>query len=241
MTQLTADSIIAIASGIRTHCGPIQARWLHGLSTQIPPNSAMLEIGAHKGYITTVLAGCCAGTERRVYSIDHMIGGHCDIVRGSHCWYIDYINNLVRRDMWRYVVPFPMDSLEALKTIGMMGVMFSLVYIDGDHSAERVTAELKAILPMVNPGGFITGDDLALRDNAYNPDVGLTFNEAWDMGLEDQFIYPHSRDPIEGFVQDVPRAVWNTFRNNPDYKPLPNVPGNQFGFQNVKPPLSDAP
>jgi predicted O-methyltransferase YrrM len=50
-------------------------------------------------------------------------------------------------------------SAAALERLAAQGRHFDLVYIDGDHSPEAVTADSERVWPLVRPGGVIIWDD----------------------------------------------------------------------------------
>lgn len=58
------------------------------------------------------------------------------------------------------------DSVEAAKTFP--DEMFDLVFLDGDHSYEGVTADLEAWWPKVKPGAWMSGHDFANPDPRFN-------------------------------------------------------------------------
>ena len=223
---MNINDLLHSSRGIRTHCGEVQARWLHPYATTVPHGSHIIEIGAHHGYITRVLANAVRGSGRYVMSIDHMIGGWCDVERGADCWYLDYWKNL--GSFVDTVIPFPMDSMTALHMLDQMVINSGLAYIDGDHSLERVSLELGLIDRLTVVDGVIAGDDCTLAGNVEVYDKELTFNRCWDGGFRDQFIYAHPHG------LGVPQAVWEFFRGNERYAPLPDVPGNQFGDRKIK-------
>ena len=71
---------------------------------------------------------------------------------------------------------------------------FDWVYIDGDHSADAVAADLSAYWPKIKPGGFLSGDDYGWKDESDRLSVKHAVDEfAGSHGLKariarDQFV-----------------------------------------------------
>ena len=62
---------------------------------------------------------------------------------------------------WDYrerIIPLRMPSVDGLRTVAQSGLVPDLVYIDGDHSAEAVRADLMTTLDLF-PTARIVGDD----------------------------------------------------------------------------------
>lgn len=195
-------------------CGPETGSWLFDLVKQTSNDAIICEVGAFYGYITSILGHACLGSNRKVFSIDHMIGGQCDFKEGTKCIYLDYFNNL--KPVWNHVIPFPMKSREALKIIEMMGPKIELLYLDADHNESDVFDELTSYDKLIPIGGVMCGDDCLPKDKPNS------FNKMWESGDIKQFYH-----------QGVSQAVWEFFNLNPRFEVLPNVPGNQFGFRKV--------
>jgi predicted O-methyltransferase YrrM len=62
----------------------------------------------------------------------------------------------------RNVTVLHMPSSEAARKIADGSIDF--IYVDGDHSFEGVTADIKDYTPKLRPGGIISGDDYDLPE-----------------------------------------------------------------------------
>jgi hypothetical protein len=193
------------------------------------------EIGSLYGHMTLAMAFACVGSNRRVVTIDHMIGHHCmpQNMRPK-CIYLDLIDNLIHFGVWDKVVPFPMKSvgsanidelkeellpkniledsyLQAFEMLVTMGIEFEYEYIDGCHAYENVHREFELYTTLLKSGGVITGDDC----------------QTYQKPFRETFI---NKGVFEGV--NVARAVVEFFGDNDEFEPL-DVPINQFGFRKL--------
>lgn len=195
-------------------CSEMTGSWLFDLVKQTSNDAIICEVGAFYGYITSILGHACLGSDRRVFSIDHMIGGQCDFSEWTKCIYLDYVDNL--KPVWDHIIPFPIKSREAFKLIDLMAPRIELLYLDANHNENDVWNELGSYNKLIPVGGIICGDDCLPKDNPHS------FNEMWERG-----------DITEFYHQGVSQVVWEFFYRNPRFEVLPDVPGNQFGFRKV--------
>ena len=195
-------------------CSEMVGNWLFDLVKQTSNDSIICEVGAFHGYITSILGHACLGSNRKVLSVDHMIGGQCDFAEGTKCIYLEYVDNL--KPVWSHIIPFPMKSKEAFKMIKLMNPKIELLYLDADHNEENVLYELFYYDKLISIGGVICGDDCLPKDKPNS------FNTMWEKGDIEEF-----------YSQGVSQVVWGFFNRNPRFEVLPDVPGNQFGFRKV--------
>jgi predicted O-methyltransferase YrrM len=62
-------------------------------------------------------------------------------------------------------------SSEVLPTL--KPASFDLVYIDGDHSYQSVSEDIKISCTLINEGGIVCGDDLELQAHQVNPFIAM--------------------------------------------------------------------
>lgn len=209
--------ILNQVESIRNLSGPEHVRWLIGLAAQTSDDCYLCEIGTYYGYLSAALALSCADSNRRVLTIDHMIGGICDFPEGDRCTYVDVIDNLIRVGAWSKIVPIPTKSHEALRMLNILKPRIELLYLDGDHNENPVFEELTHYSTFVPVGGVICGDDCLPATGIRSP-----FPDLWRQDNVDAF-YP----------QGVSLAVCKFFRNNPSFELLQSTPYNQFGFRRI--------
>lgn len=216
----------------------IQAEWLFDLVKKTSNNAWICEIGTLYGFLTATMGLACAGTNRRVVTIDHMIGSHCmDMNNRAKCIYLDFINNMLAMGVWERIIPFPMKSwsyndlsiyedqkeiperirnaafLQASDMLLLMKPEFELIYIDGFHTYDNVLQELKLYSKLLKIGGIICGDDC----NAH----GRPFLQS----------FLHNKDHFEQLpAKAVAMAMLEFFNDNDGFEPI-DVPTNQFGFK----------
>lgn len=111
---------------------------------QLAFDADVLEIGSAFGYSTIVLAQVA----RHVTSVDpHIIPGSAE----------EWLLNLERHGLRHKVterVGYSGDALDAFDPGS-----FDLIFIDGDHSEEMVSSDIRMSLPLLRPGGQIALHD----------------------------------------------------------------------------------
>jgi len=215
----------------------VHAEWLYSLACNLSNDAWICEIGTLYGFLTAMFGFSCQTTNRRVVTIDHMIGSHCmDMRSRDKCIYLEFIDNMISLGIWDKIIPFPMKSFsyfgipdfgdtiipeieinnryfQAFEMLLLMKAEFELIYIDGNHSYSNVSEELKRYSELLKPGGLICGDDC----NAY----GHSFLKSF---LFDQKNFED--------VPAVAQAMLKFFNGNNNFEPI-DVPIGQFGFRKV--------
>lgn len=141
------------------------------------------EIGVWKGYTTKRVLRACKDVISQYWAVDFW--------KCSDRW--NYRNRSL--EFWdkRYFVVcrlmywFPqlhvvrMDSLTAARLFPVR--YFDLVFMDADHSYESVVTDIKAWLPLVNVGGFLTGHDYGGKHAGVKKAVDEQFGEGIEIML----------------------------------------------------------
>ncbi|HQT47821.1 MAG TPA: class I SAM-dependent methyltransferase, partial [Acidocella sp.] len=58
-----------------------------------------------------------------------------------------------------YVVPLPLDSLNANETLRHFGLAPDVLHIDAGHDYRAVSTDIAVWWPLLRPGGVMVGDD----------------------------------------------------------------------------------
>jgi hypothetical protein len=213
-----------------------QGEWIFDLIKRLPDDSFICEVGTNHGRMTSVMALSCLDTNRRVVTIDWMVGNYCE--RGideRKNIYLEVIDSFIRLGIWEKIIPLPMSSVNIFtnepfdieqmvetKVISAIDLLFSfnrffdLIYLDGDHSYEIVLKELQLFTKLLPINGVVCGDDMETQNIPFIP-----FIEAW----------PHI-DKFRNVEGNVVQAVFEFFKDNPEFEPQ-YAPGNQFAFKKV--------
>ncbi len=77
--------------------------------------------------------------------------------------YYTFLSNMLLKGHRDIVTPFPQTSLNAAEVFASLRLEVDLAYIDGSHSYEDVSADLKAWYPLLRDGGMLIGDDYTER------------------------------------------------------------------------------
>lgn len=112
----------------------------------------VLELGAHYGFSTVVLAS----TAGLVTSVDWHGG---DVNAGAGDSWPEYRHNLERYDVDRRVITIKDRFERALPMLLERGEEFEGCFIDGEHEEASVARDLELVLPLVVPGGWIAFHD----------------------------------------------------------------------------------
>jgi predicted O-methyltransferase YrrM len=104
---------------------------------------SIVEIGSWKGRSTHALLSGCPGT---VWSVDHFKGSAGEesalIESREHNIWEQFVKNVGN---FKNLLPLKMSSLDAIHQFADKSV--DMVFIDGDHSYEEVTKDIKAWFP----------------------------------------------------------------------------------------------
>jgi predicted O-methyltransferase YrrM len=73
--------------------------------------------------------------------------------------YKTFAANIVDQGLQDYVVPLPLDSVNAAAVLRAKGLVVDLLHIDGGHDLLAVTSDLTTWWPMLRQGGLLLGDD----------------------------------------------------------------------------------
>jgi len=159
--------------------------WLVELIDEVRPRVA-LEMGVWKGASVVRMAtrmqelqidGVVIAVDTWLGSTEHWINDREDLAieGGRPALQRKFMNNVVARGLTDYVVPLPLDSLNAAHLLARVGIGLDLMHLDGGHDHAVVSADLQAWWPLIRPGGVLLGDDY-YPDGAW-PGVKRAFDE----------------------------------------------------------------
>src|SRR6266702_1567915 len=138
----------------------------------------VLELGAQYGFSTIVMAQAA----RRVTSVDWHQGDDSIAAMGGECadtW------EPYRANLARYGVAAKVDArrgrfADVLPALAKQGALFDGVFIDAQHDAAAVQADLDLALPLIRPGGWVAFHDYGRSEATGHPGFGVT-------GVADRF------------------------------------------------------
>lgn len=134
---------------------------LYQLAVQVPGDGVTLEIGSYKGRSTIALA---KGAERGGHDLVHTVDPHTGDRQALEWGSVDEI--LSERDFKRnirqagvddYVVSYTMTSNELAGLWESQKIR--LLFIDGWHSYDAVTDDIRNWVPLLTPTGVVAIDD----------------------------------------------------------------------------------
>jgi cephalosporin hydroxylase len=132
----------------------------------------IVEVGVWKGasVITMAKQIRSCGTDGVIIAVDTWLGSsehwlQPDWFEGMSCQfghpqiYHKFMANVIESGTENYVIPFPIDSINAASVLRERGISIDMIHIDGGHHYDTVTMDLKAWWPLLQPGGTFVGDD----------------------------------------------------------------------------------
>jgi hypothetical protein len=146
-----------------------QHRWLTETIAELRP-LCVLEMGVWKGASVVRMAATLRDLrlDAVVIAVDTWLGSsehwlhdfdQLGIEGGRPGLQKKFMNNVQSEGLADYVVPLPLDSLNAAALLAQHGIMPDIIHLDGGHDYPIVLADLHAWWPLVNPGGALIGDD----------------------------------------------------------------------------------
>jgi len=132
----------------------------------------VIEIGVWKGGSVATLAkhlktrrgdGVVIAVDTWLGSSEHWLRDqwfdHLGNEHGRPTMQHQFMANMLKSGLQDYVVPLPLDSLNAAMVVGGKNIVADVIHLDGAHHYSSVLADLEAWWPMLRPGGILIGDD----------------------------------------------------------------------------------
>jgi glycosyltransferase involved in cell wall biosynthesis len=151
--------------------------------------SVVVEIGVWKGGSVMTMAAAMKelGLDGAVIAIDTWLGAwdhwiqpewfdHLSVEAGYPSLYKTFAANICERNLENYVVPLPLDSINAAVVMRHYAIRPDVLHIDGGHDFDAVMADLRSWWPLLNPGGVLIGDDYHPSGETW-PTVRQAFHE----------------------------------------------------------------
>jgi Methyltransferase domain len=147
-----------------------QHSYLAEAITELRP-PAIVEIGVWKGGSTIFMANEAKslGLDSVVVAVDTWLGSsehwltdnfaQMSFLNGYPALYYKFLSNVIRAGVTKYILPIPVDSLNAAEILKSLGFKPWIIHLDGGHDYESVTADLRAWWPLLVNGGLFIGDD----------------------------------------------------------------------------------
>jgi len=166
--------------------------WLLDAVRELDPK-VIVEVGVWKGASTLHMAeemwrlgipGVVLAVDTFQGSAEHWLGEHKVPMRdGKPSLYETFIENVRLMGLEEWIVPLPIDSINAAMVLTGLGVSVDMIHLDAAHDAMSVSMDLQAWWPLLRSGGVLIGDDY---DPAF-PGVVMAFDafaERYGLALE---------------------------------------------------------
>jgi SAM-dependent methyltransferase len=140
------------------------------IATQRP--GVVVEVGVWKGRSTLFMANRMRdlGLDAVVIAVDTWLGAvdhwrddalfrELNFDHGYPRLYDTFAANVVRHGLQDYVVPLPLDSVNARAVVSYFKVEADVVHIDAGHDYRSVATDLREWWGVLRPGGLFIGDD----------------------------------------------------------------------------------
>jgi hypothetical protein len=130
----------------------------------------IIDVGVWKGQSTITMANAIkgAGIDGCVIAVDTFLGSPehwsgptalFSRINGLPDLYSTFLSNVHAAGLTEYVVPMPQTSSTAAMILVRQHITASLIHIDAAHEYEDVMRDAIAYWGLLNPGGYLIGDD----------------------------------------------------------------------------------
>lgn len=145
-----------------------QLRYLMNAVRSLPDRAQIVEVGVWQGRSALAMAEACCGTNRKVFAVDpweayDQAGANVESRLGEwgqtsfQAIYEAFQKNRQDLRLEPWLTPVRLESVVAAQSWSHGPVQ--MLFIDGNHDYDAVTADLKVWFPLVSEGGLICGDD----------------------------------------------------------------------------------
>lgn len=134
--------------------------------------SIVVEIGVWKGMSTFAMAkkmreleidGVVIAVDTWLGAWDHWVQdkwfNDLSFESGYPKLYHTFASNALSLDLQDYIVPLPLDSVNAFHVLSRMGIKPEVVHVDGGHDYAAVLSDIRHWWQLLAPGGMFIGDD----------------------------------------------------------------------------------
>jgi hypothetical protein len=142
--------------------------------------SIVVEVGVWKGGSTLHMAETCRANklDTQIIAVDTWLGAwdhwlnpewfsQLLFQNGYPSLYYTFLANVVELGLQQYIVPLPLDSVNASIVLRHKRIQPQVIHIDGGHDYDTVCHDLRQWWPLLIPGGTMIMDDYAKEGGAW--------------------------------------------------------------------------
>jgi SAM-dependent methyltransferase len=135
-----------------------QERFLFEKVRSLPDGAVIVELGCNMGLSTVTMAFACAGTNKRIFSVDTFSGNDGQMGKAND-FQEEWAGNLRRFGLEKYVTPLRGFTFQVVPDRSLYPPP-DFVFIDASHEFIDVVEDFRTIYPYVKEGGFISFHDV---------------------------------------------------------------------------------
>ncbi len=148
----------------------------------------IVEVGVWKGASTIKMAqmlqnnaldGCVIAVDTWLGAVDHWVQDkwfqELGFAFGFPTIQRKFMKNVIEAGVQDFVVPLPLDSINASSLLYNLGISADFIHLDAGHEYKSVLSDLEAWWPRLRKGGLLIGDDYQMTGGW--PGVKQAFDE----------------------------------------------------------------